>query len=518
MELKPTSSHAENSADSNDAGSNDAGEVVPFAHLSPDTQDVDEAMGVALDLEEKHLLWTPEKDKKLLLKIDLYMLPLICFLYACQYMDKTSNSYAAIMGLKTDLHMRGDMYSWTGTCFYLGYLVFEFPANYLLQRFPLAKTTSIFIFIWGALLCLHAVPNYAGFIALRTLLGVFESSISPAMVIITGQWYKKSEHFTRTTIWFCCNGFGIILGGLIAYGCAIHEPSYSVAGWKVLFIVTGLLTILISILFWFHIPDTPSKAWFLTDEEKLMVVERIRDNKQGFGNKHFKRYQFKESLLDPMTWLFFVLAIVSQIPNGAITNFGTILLADDFHYSETESLLMNCISGAVEIIGCLGIASSTIFIPHRLIISFIAIAITFMACSMLAFANSNKSARLAGYYLQSVSPIGIICVLSCLQSNTAGHTKKVTTTAMYFIGYCVGNLVGPQTFTVPPYTSGKLALVVCEALTLFMIAVIYVAYWIKNKIKEKKAKDIDLTKFNAIHNTEFADLTDHENPTFRYCL
>ncbi|CAM9021939.1 unnamed protein product [Wickerhamomyces anomalus] len=208
MELKPTSSHAENSADSNDAGSNDAGEVVPFAHLSPDTQDVDEAMGVAIDLEEKHFLWTPEKDKKLLLKIDLYMLPLICFLYARQYMDKTSNSYAAIMGLKTDLHMRGDMYSWT---------------------------------------------------------------------------------------------------------------------------------------------------------EKLMVVERIRDNKQGFGNKHFKRYQFKESLFDPMTWLFFVLAIVSQIPNGAITNFGTILLADDFHYSETESLLMNCISGAVEIIGCLGYSSFNYF-------------------------------------------------------------------------------------------------------------------------------------------------------------
>lgn len=59
-----------------------------------------------------------------------------------------------------------------------------------------------------------------------------------------------------------------------------------------------------------------------------------------------------------------------------------------------------------------------------------------MACSMLAFANSNKSARLAGYYLQFVSPIGIICVLSCLQSNTAGHTKKATTTAMYYWLLC----------------------------------------------------------------------------------
>jgi len=153
------------------------GEVLT-TYLSPFTGkrheiDADEAMKVALQLKEKGIELDEETDRKLTRKLYLNVFPLICFLYACQFMDKVTNSYAAVMGLKTDLNMKGDMYSWSGTAFYLGYLAFEFPATAILQRFPLAKTTATFVIIWGVLLCLHSVPNYAGFIALRTLLGVF---------------------------------------------------------------------------------------------------------------------------------------------------------------------------------------------------------------------------------------------------------------------------------------------------------------------------------------------------------
>lgn len=480
--------------------------------------DVDEAMKLALELEGKNIVLDEKRDRQLLRKIDFYILPLICFLYACQFMDKTTSSYAAVMGLKKDLDMKGDMYSWSGTAFYLGYLIFEFPANALLQRFPLAKTTAAFIFIWGALLCLHGVPKYAGFITLRTLLGVFESSISPAMVILTGQWYKKEEHFIRTALWFSCNGFGIMIGGAIAYGCAEHAPHYSFEAWKVLFIVTGLMTIVLSVAFLFHIPDTPSQAWFLTKEEKLMVIERIRGNKQGFGNKHFKKYQFLEALRDPLTWLYFLFAVASNIPNGSLTNFGSILLSEDFNYSAKESLLMNMPCGAVEFVGCLAFAFSSKIFPHRMGISFAAMCLAFVSACMLAFANNNNHARLAGYYLQYVYPTTTICALSCFQSNTAGHTKKITTTAIFFIGYCVGNLIGPQTFKEPPYTGGKIAIVVCDAATLALILGIYFEYWNSNRKNDAKMQTMDLSEFNAIENSEFADLTDRENPTFRYCL
>lgn len=493
----------------------------PDGHEVKVTGDVDEAMALALQAEQNHVEYDPVADKKLLRKIDMYLMPLLCFLYACQFMDKITNSSASILGLRTDLKMVGDMYSWTGTAFYLGYLAFEFPATAILQRFPVAKTASTFIIIWGVILCLHATPKYPGFVALRTLLGVFESTVSPAMVIITGQWYRKEEQFFRTSLWFCFNGLGTIMGGGIAYGCSIHGAKYNIAPWKVVFIVTGLMTIVVGFLLLIHIPDDPSKAWFLTPEEKLMVVARIKTNKQGFGNKHFKKYQFIEALKDPLTWLYFLLALAADIPNGSLTNFGSILLHSDFGYSTDKALLMGMPGGAVEIVGCALFGYLNKFVPHRMILSLASVVITFVATCMLAFASESKNARLAGYYLISISPVCMICALSCFQSNTAGHTKKVTTTAIYLIGYCVGNLIGPQTFIAaqaPGYTGGKIAMVVCYAVCVVIVCIIYWLYWFRNKQRDKKAAEMDLGDFKAIQNSEFADLTDMENPSFRYCL
>ena len=484
------------------------------------TGDVDEAMKVVLEIDEEIVL-DEATDKRLLKKIDMFLLPLIGLLYACQFMDKTTTSYAAVMGFKEHFNMVGDMYSWCGTAFYLGYLAFEFPANAILQRLPLAKATSAFIVIWGVVLCLHAVPkNYAGVVALRTVLGVLESAVTPAMVIFTGQWYKAEEQFLRTALWFSCNGLGIIIGGAIAYGVASHEASYSLAGWKVLFVVTGLMTIVIGFLFLIHIPDNPSKAWFLTRTEKKLVVERIRSNQQGFGNKHFKIHQFKEAMLDINTWLYFFFAIASNIPNGALTNFGSILLNSDFGYSSKNSLLMNMPCGGVEFVGCILFAASHKFIPHRMAISFAAMALALAASCMLAFAGP-KQVRLGGYYLMYVYPTTMICALSCFASNTAGHTKKITTNAVFLIGYCVGNLIGPQTFVAaqaPSYTGGKIGFVVCDCVTLILIAAIYYNYWLGNKKKEKELALMKETALDELENYEFADMTDKENPYFRYRL
>ncbi|CCH40784.1 putative membrane protein [Wickerhamomyces ciferrii] len=487
----------------------------PTANL--ELKDADEAMGIALESKDLGIELDSKTTKKLIRKIDLYILPLIGFLYACQFMDKTTNSYAAVMGLKTDLGMKGDQYSWTGTAFYMGYLVFEFPANVLLQRFPLAKTTATFIFIWGVILCLHAVPNYAGFISLRFLLGVFESSISPAMIILTSQWYPKEIQFQRTCFWFSCNGIGIIMGGAIAYGCSIHADSFSFEAWKLLFIVTGLMTIVLSIAFILHIPDTPSKAWFLKQDEKLMLVEIIRSNQQGFGNKHFKKHQFIETLKDPLTWLYFWYALSSNIPNGSLSNFGSILLSEDFGYNAFDSLLMNMPCGGVEFVGCIGLSMLAYKLP-RTIVSIMAGIISLFSSCLLAFVENNNNARLAGYYLQYVYPLSMMCALSCFASNTAGHTKKISTTAIYFIGYCIGNLIGPQTFTTPPYTAGKIVIVVCNLLSLLIIVATFFYYKYLNKKKDENLMSMSEEDLKLFENSEFADLTDRENPKFKYSL
>lgn len=485
------------------------------------TGDVDEAMKLAIASENIEL--TPERASKLLRKIDLYLLPLLGLLYAVQFMDKTTNANAAIMGLKTDLNMVGDMYTWVGSSFYLGYLAFEFPVSSMLQRFPLAKMTSIFIFLWGIVLCLHATPNYGGFIFLRTMLGALESSITPAMMILTSQWYKREEQFMRTCIWFGCNGFGMMFGSAIALGISVHSDNYSIEGWKILFIVTGLITIVVAIMFFFHIPDTPAGAWFLTDEEKLMVVERIRSNNQGFGNKHFKKKQFVEALTDIRTWVFFFFALLTNIPNGGISNFGAILLTSDFGFTIHETLKWGMVPGAVELIGCPLFGYLSKYVKNRMIAAIVAIAITLIGACLLAFATEAKQARMAGYFVQGIAPVGMIACLSLFSSNVAGHTKKLSVNAIYLVGYCVGNLIGPQTFRAldaPSYNPAKITIVACYLVSLFLLGWFYFSYW--NDNRKRDARQAEREKLGmtepVMENLEFADLTDKENPNFRYAL
>ncbi|CAD1808863.1 putative transporter [Candida parapsilosis] len=480
------------------------------------TNNVDLAMKFAVEHKGEFTELDPATDKRILRKIDMYLLPVMCLLYCFQFMDKLSTSYSAILGLREELGMVGNMYGWTSTCFYIGYLAFEFPASLILQRFPVVKAVSTFIIVWGVILALCSVPQYPGFIALRTILGMLESSVTPAFAIITSQWYKKDEQFLRTAWWFASNGIGGDLGVLIAYGLFKNQDAYTLPAWKLVFVVTGVLTVFLGFLILFHIPDTPTGAWFLTEEEKVLAVERIRGNQQGFGNPRFKKEQFMEALTDHRTWLFFLLALSHNIPNGGITSFGTILLNEQFGFDTATALLMQLPSGAVEIVGCVLFAWLSKFMKSRMLMASLVAVLTLMAECLLAFAPTNEG-KLAGLYLWYIGPLSFICIISQVSSSVAGHTKKVTVNAIFLIGYCIGNLIGPQTFIAnqaPAYAGAKVSIVICGVIALSCLIAIHVSYYLDNKRRDS-LPPVDMSH---IENYEFADLTDKQNPNFRYAL
>jgi ACS family allantoate permease-like MFS transporter len=217
--------------------------------------------------------------------------------------------------------------------FYFGYLAFEWPTNRLLQRLPLAKWSAFNVIMWGLVLCcLGACNSYGSALAVRFFLGVFEAAVSPGFALFTSQWYTIKEQGLRTGIWFSFNGWGQvrtsssslhvttrpltdsqIVGGAIAYGIAVGTEKHplSIKSWQLLFLVIGLFTAAIGVLFLWIMPDNQLNAKFLTEKERLMAVERIRINQQGVGNKHFKMYQFKEAMMDPMVWAFVFYALVA---------------------------------------------------------------------------------------------------------------------------------------------------------------------------------------------------------------
>ncbi|GMM28856.1 hypothetical protein DAMA08_015720 [Martiniozyma asiatica (nom. inval.)] len=492
--------------------------VSPSGKIIEIAQD-DAHLDAAIEFARDHgqIEVSQKEDTRFRVKVDLIVMPLFCFLYMVQYMDKTCITFAAIMGIQKKYHMVGEMYSWTNSGFYLGYL-FGCPFSaILLQKVPTIKFVSGVIVIWGTVQCLHCVAqNYASFMFLRTFLGFLEAFVSPIFVIILNQYYRHSEHFGRTGWFYGFNGTGTIFMSSVAYGLYRHQGSYSLVGYKILFLIVGLLTILCGLLIFFIMPNFPTDATWLSEREKEVVVARIRDNNQGFGNKKFKWDQAKEVLVDPRTYIYFLLSLSVAIPNGGVAGFSAIIIKS-FGYATDKALLMKMPVGGVELFALASLPFLSRFIKSRMTLAIGYMCIVLAGVSMLAF-SKNNAAALAGMYIFGMSPVGIILITSCVSSNTAGHTKKMITNAITLAGYAAGNVIGPQTFKssdAPHYSKAKAGAVGCYCASIFLMAILTAYNMYINKKRDREREEMGAA-YVVPENLAFSDLTDFQNPEFRY--
>ncbi|KAF0639427.1 hypothetical protein FPSE5266_08048 [Fusarium pseudograminearum] len=468
-----------------------------------------------------------EDEKKLVRKVDLRLMPLLIISYGLQYLDKTSLAYSAILGLREDLELVGQQFSWASSVFYLGYLVASYPISLGFVKFPLGKYLSVLMFIWGIILTLHSVAhNFASLMVLRFLLGVFESAISPGFSLITGMWYTPHEHVSRHSFWFAGNASASMVGAMIAYG--ILGYTGPIAQWKMLFLIFGLITIAWSVLTFFMLPDSPSTAKFLTTSEREFASLRPKKFQRTTQTKKWDRGQFIETMTDVKAWWFFFFSFVICVPNGGTTSFSTIVIKS-FGYDEHQTILMGLPASAFQLTTVILVAVFTTYVRKS---RHIALVLTYI----MAFAgilmikllpNADKLARLAGFWLIMAVAPAFPLMLSLSASNIAGFTKKSTVMAMIFLGYCAGNLSGPQFFIsteAPNYHTAYTTIMACFAITIALVIGMYFYLTWENRRRDQEqgekrdpeaSQRVDLIADGMLLEV---DETDKENKNFRYIL
>ncbi|WZH50208.1 major facilitator superfamily domain-containing protein [Fusarium acuminatum] len=465
--------------------------------------------------------FTPEEEKIVLRKIDWALMPLLCWIYALQFADKTSLNYASLMGIREDTNLDPDsqQFSWTSSIFYAGYIAWEFPTTYLLRALPLGKYTSANVTLWGGVLICHVfASSYAGLLCVRFFLGALEATVTPAFIILTSMWYKQNEQGKRAGLWLSCNGVALLMLGPIAYGLSGVENA-RIETWKILYLALGVPTVLTGVYCWFFMPDNQTNAQFLDRREKLIAIERIRGNFQGIGSRKWKWSQFYEAFRDPRTYLYVLFSLLMNIPNGGITSFGSIVIKS-FGFSARLSLLLNMPTGFVDIVCKLGFTYLSDRFMDRSLFAFIAILIPMVGgIMMIAIPFHAKGALLVGYYLIGAAGSAWCLVMVMISNNTLGYTKKATVNGLQILAYAAGNWIGPQTFRsdeAPQYFHGKMMVAImygCAAATLLVLRFVNVT---ENRRRDKKALEQPQQAENS--GTEFLDLTDFEQPTFRYIL
>jgi MFS family permease len=264
--------------------------------------------------------------------------------------------------------------------FYFGFLAWAFPTNFLMQRLPLGKYLGFNIFMWGFFLMLQAACNsFATLGVLRALAGAAEACSDPSFMLITVMWYTRREQPLRIGLWYTANGLGIALGGLLGY--AIGHIHGALASWRYEFIIIGALCCSWGIVIGIFMPDSPVTAKFLNDREKRIAVERLKSNQTGIENKHLKPYQVWEAFTDIKLYLFFTLGVVGNIPNGGISNFGTLIIKGTFQMQRDLHALENFTDG-IPGFGFSTLVTTLMQIPYGV---FIIISILTCKCSLPLF-------------------------------------------------------------------------------------------------------------------------------------
>lgn len=399
---------------------------------------------------------------------------------------------------------------------------FRFPTTYLMRRLPLGKYTAANILFWGVVLTCHAaVNNYAGLLSVRFFLGALEATVTPAFVLFTSMWYKKNEQGRRIGYWLCCNGIATLIMSPLAYGLA-GVTNAAIPSWQILFLLLGSITIVTGIGYLYFMPDNQTNAKFLTHREKLIAVERIRGNFQGIGSKTWKWDQFREAFCDPRTYLYVLYSLLMNIPNGGITTFGSIII-NSFGFDSRTSLLLSMPGGAVDIIAKLGFTWISDKLLDRTLPAIVAIIIPMIGgIMMITIPLEAKGALLVGYYCISAAGASWGLVMVMISNNTLGYTKKATVNGLQILAYGAGNWIGPQTFRssdAPEYRHGKTLVAImygCAALVLILIRVVNL---VENKRRDRKQAEVEGTAAGEQElGTEFLDLTDFEQPRFRYVV
>lgn len=137
---------------------------------------------------------------------------------------------------------------------------------------------------------------------------------------------------------------------------------------------------------------------------------------------------------------------------------------------------------------------------------------------IVALPLSSNQGRLAGYYLTQSAPTAFVALLSLISTNVAGYTKKTTVAAMYLIGYCVGNIIGPQTFKpgdAPRYVPAEITIIVCWGVCLGILGFVHV-WCVRQNGRKRRVRE--MAGYVRKENQEWLDLTDGENPEFVYTL
>jgi sugar phosphate permease len=202
------------------------------------------------------------------------LIPVAFITYSLAYLDRANFGFAAAGEMAKDLHITAATSSLLGSLFFLGYFFFQIPGAHYAANKSAKKLIFWSLILWGALAAATGlVNNIILLMIIRFMLGVVESAVMPAMIILLSRWFTKQERSRANTFLILGNPVTILWMSIVS-GYLVNA-----AGWRWMFIWEGLPAIVWAFFWWRLVNDKPANATWLTAQQ-ITSLETVLQKEQ----------------------------------------------------------------------------------------------------------------------------------------------------------------------------------------------------------------------------------------------
>ncbi|KFA51923.1 hypothetical protein S40293_07045 [Stachybotrys chartarum IBT 40293] len=272
-----------------------------------------------------------EQEKRLIRKLDLRIIPMICWIYLMNFMDRVGIGNARLYGLEEDLGLTGDQYQIAVSILFVTYCLFETPSNLIIKRLQPARYIAGLVFFWGLVAIFTGfASDFGSLVACRLLLGLFEAGLFPGIMLYLTMFYNKRHISLRNAYFYSVSAISGAVGGLVAYGIGFLDDwdgeDQGAAGWRAwrwIITINGIPTVLTALVVPFVLPNSPETAKFLVEDDRRSLYY-LRSSEIG-QTKSGQEMHKEDVIAGIKDWKVWALSIAQFCSHSVLYSFSVFL-------------------------------------------------------------------------------------------------------------------------------------------------------------------------------------------------
>ena len=260
---------------------------------------------------------TTEIGRTTVAKVSWRLLPFVLLLYVVAWLDRVNIGFAALQ-MNKDLGFDDAVYGFGAGVFFIGYALFEVPSNLILARVGARLWITRIMITWGVLsIAMMYVNGPMSFYSVRFLLGVAEAGFLPGILYYLGNWFPANERAHAVSWFMLAIPLSSVVGGPLAGFILQLDGWHGLMGWQWLFLLEGAPAVVLGVVVWLYLTDTPAQAKWLTPEQRLWLAERVASEQRAANARH--GIGLRKALLHPTVWLLAFILFAGQTASYGLT-------------------------------------------------------------------------------------------------------------------------------------------------------------------------------------------------------